>query len=279
MIEGLIYKYTSPSGKCYIGQTTNEVYRRRMWFSTGRYTGGRSKIDRARKKYGPENFRYEVIFRKIYPNIEAATEDLNKWEVYYIEYYNTYSNGYNSTKGGDGSRGYLPSKDVLEKISKALKGKRKPKDFGNKVSNRLKGKNKSSTHREKLSESKKNSGHKILQYSLSGEYIKTWSNIDTVAKTLKVSRESIAGCCRGKSKTAHGFIWRYNGSIIPKPSSRRSDTKVVLKMLGNIIIQEFTSVADAAYSVKVNESNISACCRGKCKTIKGFNWKYKEDLI
>ena len=165
---------------------------------------------------------------------------------------------------------------MLEKISKTLKGKRKPKDFGNKVSNRLKGKNKSSTH---LSESKKNSGHKILQYSLSGEYIKTWSNIDTVAKTLKVSRESIAGCCRGKSKTAHGFIWRYNGSIIPKPSSRRSDTKVVLKMLGNIIIQEFTSVADAAYSVKANESNISACCRGKCKTIKGFNWKYKEDLI
>lgn len=50
-------------------------------------------------------------------------------------------------------------------------------------------------------------------------------------------------------------------------------------MLGNIIIQEFTSVADAAYSVKANESNISACCRGKCKTIKGFNWKYKEDLI
>lgn len=279
MIEGLIYKYTSPSGKCYIGQTTKEAYRRRMWFSTGRYTGGRSKIDRARKKYGPENFKYEVIFRKIYPNIEAATEDLNKWEIYYIEYYNTYSNGYNSTKGGDGSRGYLPSKDVLEKISKALKGKRKPKDFGNKVSNRLKGKNKSSAHRKKLSETKKNSGHKILQYSLSGEYIKTWSNIDTVAKTLKVSRESIAGCCRGKSKTAHGFIWRYDGRIIPKPSSRRSDTKVVLKMLGNIIIQEFTSVADAAYSVKANESNIAACCRGKCKTIKGFNWKYKEDLI
>lgn len=52
MIIGIIYKYTSPSGKSYIGQTTNEEYRRRMWFGTGRYTGGRSKIDRARKKYG-----------------------------------------------------------------------------------------------------------------------------------------------------------------------------------------------------------------------------------
>lgn len=62
---------------------------------------------------------------------------------------------------------------------------------------------------KKLSESKKNSGHKILQYSLTGEYIKTWDNIDEVAKTLGVSRESIAGCCRGKSKTAHKFIWKY----------------------------------------------------------------------
>lgn len=28
MVTGVIYKYTSPSGKVYIGQTTNELYRR-----------------------------------------------------------------------------------------------------------------------------------------------------------------------------------------------------------------------------------------------------------
>lgn len=49
MITGIIYRYISPNGKCYVGQTTNELYRRRMWFGTGRYTGGISKIDRARK--------------------------------------------------------------------------------------------------------------------------------------------------------------------------------------------------------------------------------------
>lgn len=90
MIEGIIYRYISPSGKSYIGQTTNEVYRRRMWFGKGRYTGGRSKIDRARKKYGPENFMYEVLLRNQYSGIEAATLDLNKWETYYIGYYDTY---------------------------------------------------------------------------------------------------------------------------------------------------------------------------------------------
>ena len=209
MIEGIIYKYTSPSGKCYIGQTTNELYRRRMWFGTGRYTGGRSKIDRARKKYGPESFKYEIILRNVYSSIEAATADLNKWETYYIGYYDSYKHGYNSTLGGDGSRGYIQSKEATHKISLRLKGKKKPNGFVDKVSKVQRGKPKSVEHRKRLSESKRNSGHKIIQYSLSMEYIRTWNNIDEVAKTLGVSRESIAGCCRGKSKTAHKFIWRY----------------------------------------------------------------------
>lgn len=209
MIEGIIYKYTSPSGKCYIGQTTNELYRRRMWFGTGRYTGGRSKIDRARKKYGPESFKYEIILRNVYSSIEAATADLNKWETYYIGYYDSYKHGYNSTLGGDGSRGYIQSKEATHKISLRLKGKKKPNGFGDKVSKVQRGKPKSVEHRKRLSESKRNSGHKIIQYSLSMEYIRTWNNIDEVTKTLGVSRESIAGCCRGKSKTAHKFIWRY----------------------------------------------------------------------
>lgn len=209
MIEGIIYKYTSPSGKCYIGQTTNEFYRKRMWFSKGRYTGGRSKIDRARKKYGPENFKYEVILRNTYSSIEAATIDLNKWETYYIGYYNTYRHGYNSTLGGDGSRGYTQSPEALHKISMSQKGKKKPKGFGDKISKAQKGKSKSVEHRKKLSEIKRNSGHKIIQYSLSMEYIKTWDNIDEVSKALGVNRESIAGCCRGKAKTAHKFIWKY----------------------------------------------------------------------
>ncbi len=211
MIEGIIYRYVSPSGKSYIGQTTRELYRRRMWFGPGRYTGGegKSKIDRARRKYGPESFEYEVPLRNHYSSIELATEDLNKWESYYIGFYDSYRNGYNCTLGGDGSRGYYPSDDTLRKISKSLKGKSKPDGFGNKISKANKGKPKSELHKKHLSESRKNSGKKILQYSLQGELIQVWDNIDTVSKHFAVSRESIAGCCRGKSKTAHKFIWRY----------------------------------------------------------------------
>lgn len=62
MFSGIIYKYTSPSGKVYIGQTRDERKRRSKWFSTGTYYAG-SKLENARKKYGPENFEYEVLMR------------------------------------------------------------------------------------------------------------------------------------------------------------------------------------------------------------------------
>lgn len=43
------------------------------------------------------------------------------------------------------------------------------------------------------------------------------------------------------------------------------------------IIEEFESVKDAAISVGANETNIAKCCRGECKSIKNFKWKYKEE--
>lgn len=59
---GIIYKYTSPSGKVYIGQTIDEKKRRKEFRNLNIKYAGR-KINHARKKYGPENFEYEVLER------------------------------------------------------------------------------------------------------------------------------------------------------------------------------------------------------------------------
>lgn len=58
-MEGIIYKYTSPVKKIYIGQTTDERRRRKTFFNLNKSYGG-EKIDRARLKYKPENFKYEI---------------------------------------------------------------------------------------------------------------------------------------------------------------------------------------------------------------------------
>lgn len=59
-MKGIIYKYTSPSGKVYIGQTRCERTRRSRWFNINKPYAG-PKINAARSKYGPTNFKYEVL--------------------------------------------------------------------------------------------------------------------------------------------------------------------------------------------------------------------------
>lgn len=44
----------------------------------------------------------------------------------------------------------------------------------------------------------------------------------------------------------------------------------------NEVIAEFPSTAEAGRKLGFANSHISACCRGRLKTHKGFKWKYKE---
>lgn len=97
---GIIYKYTDPDGKIYIGQTVNEKRRRETFLDLSKYYAG-GKINYARKKFGPENFTYEILFKKTYTNYKLAKKELNKKEVYYINKFNSYKNGLNGNYGGN----------------------------------------------------------------------------------------------------------------------------------------------------------------------------------
>lgn len=55
----------------------------------------------------------------------------------------------------------------------------------------------------------KSSAKKIIQYSKNSEYIKEWESITKASVQLNISIQNISACCRGKGKTAGGFIWKY----------------------------------------------------------------------
>jgi group I intron endonuclease len=78
-------------------------------------------IDRARNKYGLENWKSEVLK-------ECQTqEELNYWEQYYIKELNTKKpNGYNLTDGGEGCSGYQCSEEHKLKNSLAKSGVNHP---------------------------------------------------------------------------------------------------------------------------------------------------------
>lgn len=122
MIEGVIYRYKSPSGKYYIGQTIDEDNRRKNFLNIKKRYGG-YKIDRARKKYGPENFEYSVLMKVTGDNIEEVKQYLNTLEIGFIKMYDSYNCGYNSTLGGDSLLGYEMTEEHRLKLVKSHLGK------------------------------------------------------------------------------------------------------------------------------------------------------------
>ena len=110
-----IYKFTSPSGKIYIGQSVN-IERRFKWHKANTQKL-KSKLSNSFKKYGFDNHLFEVIE-------ECKIELLNERERYWQEIYDVINSGLNLllTKTSDKS-GYA-SIEVREKLSELRKGKK-----------------------------------------------------------------------------------------------------------------------------------------------------------
>ena len=112
---GYIYKITNKlNNKIYIGQTIKKRPTDR--YSQHRYLAnhleqekGINYLHRAMASDGLDNFYFEVI-----EQIENSL--LNEREQYWIEYYNCIiPNGYNITKGGNGTLGYSRSQSIEER--------------------------------------------------------------------------------------------------------------------------------------------------------------------
>ena len=122
----IIYKITNiKNSKVYIGQTSETLEKRIKRHFGYQWKTCDTKFYRAIRKYGKENFIYEQID-------EAFTqEELDEKEIYWIHYYNSVKNGYNSKDskgkcGGDTLSNHKNLDEIKNKISKSKKGKLNP---------------------------------------------------------------------------------------------------------------------------------------------------------
>lgn len=63
------------------------------------------------------------------------------------------------------------------------------------------------THKDKQKKAQKNLP--VIQYDLNGNFIKEWNGVREVENTLGYYHSNISICCKGKVKTAYGYIWKY----------------------------------------------------------------------
>ena len=109
-----IYKITNNlNNKIYIGLKTLTVKESKSYYGSG------TAIKNAIKKYGKHNFTKTILEHNV-----ADWDLLKEREQYWIEYYDSYNNGYNMTLGGDGTLGHIVSDETKEKLRKAFKGKK-----------------------------------------------------------------------------------------------------------------------------------------------------------
>lgn len=118
---GYIYKIENQiNHKVYIGQTIKSLNKRFNQHKNNYTKPYFSQIHlyRAFKKYGIENFSFEKIER-------VNDENLDEREKYWIAYYNSYENGYNSTLGGRDIELYKWDYEQIKKLYDEYRSARK----------------------------------------------------------------------------------------------------------------------------------------------------------
>lgn len=296
MCKGYIYRHwiVNEEGveKSYIGQTISTLNKR--WDSGRGYirNGKTNKFANAIEKYGWDNFNHEVIGIVESETKEQLVLDLDEWEKYYIEKYDSFRNGYNMTLGGAGSVGCIPNEETRKKLSKATKGE----------NNGMYGKHHSEETRQKLSENhadvrgEKNPNYGKEAYNRRKIVCLTTKEVfDSLEQAQKKygCGTTLSECCKGKRKscgkhpiTKEKLVWAYledyenmtqdeiNKRLNVKPKLVNTRTVVCLETL-----EIFESVSDASRKYNIDGSSISKCCRGKYNLAGGYKWMYYSDYL
>ena len=199
--------------KKYAGNTTYSITKR---FQEHCKDSKKERCERrplynAMNKYGIENFVVEEL-------IECPNDELDSYEKMYIEKLQTYGhNGYNATKGGDGTILFDYDK-IIETYSLGgtmTECAAKMHCSVDTVKKVLTINNIPIRHNRRgcCSDPKK-----VEQYSLEGVFIKEWESITLAAHWLVDNgyaktynsgvKQKIRLCMRGENKTAYKFIWK-----------------------------------------------------------------------
>lgn len=233
---GIIYCFHCiPSGKKYIGMTEKILDHRvnqhinnvKRNYKTCR------KFYNAIRKYGINNFIIGIIE-------ECDCKVLNEKEKYYIEKFDTYKNGLNSTLGGEGTSGWKHTKETKEKIKEKrrkqvlteehkqkLRGKKHTEEWKENHIKRMTGRIVSQETRKKLSEKLKGRKGKEItteQRKKQSEKLKGIPKKKEHAEKIKNSKQNIRWWTNGTqnkmSKEKPGEEWVIGKTSNPLPGRK-----------------------------------------------------------
>lgn len=215
-----IYKITNNiNEKCYIGQSKDIEARWKKHISVyNNKTAPNYKLYRAMRKYGLASFRFEVIE-------ECEPEELNSREIYWIQYYDSFLNGYNMTLGGEACNGtndkeiyqYTLLGELIKKYNSAHEADRETGIPFTNICKVCRGERKTaggyywSYTNEPIKPIKTITKHytPVVQYTKDGEYVAEYTSAKEAQRETGIFSTVIGKVCKGQGKTAGGYIWKY----------------------------------------------------------------------
>ena len=276
-MKGIIYKYTFPDGKVYIGQTRNPEKRKREHIDpkTGPVNTG---FWEAYQRFG--TFEYEVIREIESDNEDELIDLLNRWESGYIYQYKSDNPEYGYNRTSYASVG-IESKKILRRVYNAIQ-----EDFFNSEIVIL------DSASEKIWRTKQPLTEEEL-FLITEKYPGSpWldSLKDFDFKNLRKSRISerrefyldehfgyIRFAIGESSQYIAAQYVRENGRQIIE-EARLAKAIVQLDKEGNVI-KEYGSILEICQAFNIERGdNIRNVLKGKQKTAYGFFWKYKKDM-
>jgi len=277
--------------KVYIGQSSNIEKRWQEHISTSQhetyYNHTRSLLYPAIKKYGINNFSFEIIE-------ECKLFELDEKEIYWINYYqsNNKEKGYNILSGGKQGRQFNPKdfyhlwdegktiKEIHEITNASYTTIEHHLKFYKNYS--IKESLKRSALFSIYKENNKVNKTPVYQYDLLGNYITEYKSIKEATRAVcdknKTSSSISSAVNNSRNPIAYGYLWskeKIDKMKIYLPNNRKA---VQCIETGEI----FSSIREAAraYNLK-SPGSIIACCQGQqksaakdLKTGKPLHWKY-----
>lgn len=140
---------------------------------------------KAVQKYGIDNF--EICVLTTFPPHDQLRKNLNLSEMIYIQFFDTYKNGYNSTLGGDGVLSYKWSEESKKKLSCSLKKK----------------------HFSRKGENNGMSKHVYL-YNFEKDVYSDYCSTTEASIKIGLNKNAVGECARGRNKRAGSYICAYS---------------------------------------------------------------------
>lgn len=264
-----IYKITNLlNQKVYIGQSIDIEQR----WKKHCLTKDTCAIHKAIQKYGKENFSFEILE-------ECREEELNDKEIYYINKYNSYINGYNMTLGGEGASHpvKLSDKEVLQ-IKEFLSQTQIPiKEIAKKFSvsdNTISSINlgKSRRQDDESYPIRKNIFESQIpdKDALLNKLLETKGNFSQIAQTYNVHEVTVRNWCKkydfSTQRKDYGYI----------DKQEYHSHSVICYNKNGEKIGEYDSLRKAAVAIGKNSpSGLSKALRENRKEYAGYLWELK----